>query len=202
VSLEPARRRRGRLLEEAILDAAWAQLEADGYAGFTIEAVADRAGTSRPVIYRRWGDKDELVGAAIAHGLRWQPVEVPDTGSLRADVVELLRRASDARASLLPLFSVLIGSYFASSGVTFADLRSRLIGGRTRFAIDEILDRGIARGEVDPARLTPRVRAVAFDLFRHDLMMTLKPVTDEQIAAIVDEVFLPLVRPVPGQGRA
>lgn len=197
MSLEPARRRRGRLLEDAILDAAWAQLEADGYAGFTIEAVAERAGTSRPVIYRRWGDKDELVGAAIAHGLRWEPLAVEDTGSLREDLIELLHRANEARASLLPLFSVLIGSYFGSSGVTFADLRTRLIGGRTRFGIDEILDRGIARGEVDPARLTPRVKAVAFDLFRHDLLMTMKPVTDAEIAGIVDEVFLPLVRPLP-----
>ena len=29
-----------------------------------------RAGTSRPVLYRRWADKDELVGAAIVHELR------------------------------------------------------------------------------------------------------------------------------------
>jgi AcrR family transcriptional regulator len=193
VSLEPARRRRGRLLETAILDAAWEQLQADGYAGFTIEGVAERAGTSRPVIYRRWEDKDELVGAAITHGLHWEPLAVEDTGSLRSDLMELLHRANEARSGLLPLFSVLIGSYFASSGVTFADIR---------FGIDEILDRGVARGEVDPDRLTPRVRAVVFDLFRHDLLMTMKPVTDDQITAIVDEVFLPLVRPLPGHRRA
>ena len=58
--------------------------------------------------------------------------------------------------------------------------------------------RAVARGEADPDRLTPRVRAVAFDLFRHDLLVTAAPLNEDQIAAIVDEVFLPLVRPLDG----
>ena len=32
-----------------------------------------------------------------------------------------------------------------------------------------------------------------FDLMRHDLLMTLKPVPAERLASIVDELFLPLV---------
>jgi len=47
-------RRRGAELEAALLDAAWDELQAVGYAGLTMEAVADRAGTSRAVLYRRW----------------------------------------------------------------------------------------------------------------------------------------------------
>ncbi|MNL79737.1 hypothetical protein D3C87_2064090 [compost metagenome] len=58
-----------------------------------------------------------------------------------------------------------------------------------------ILARAVERGEADPARLTPRVRTVATDLYRHDLLMTAAPLSDEAIVAIVDEVFLPLVRP-------
>jgi hypothetical protein len=34
-----------------------------------------------------------------------------------------------------------------------------------------------------------------FDLIRHDLVMTLKPVTERRILEIVDELFLPLVTP-------
>ncbi len=37
--------------------------------------------------------------------------------------------------------------------------------------------------------------AVPFDLYRQELLMTLKPVPDEVAESIVDEVFLPLVRP-------
>jgi len=54
---EKAERRRGAALEAAILDAAWAELVAAGYAGLTMEAVAARAQTSRPVISRRWPDR-------------------------------------------------------------------------------------------------------------------------------------------------
>jgi AcrR family transcriptional regulator len=196
VSLEPARRRRGRELEEAILDAAWSQLESGGYAGFTFEAVAERAGTSRPVIYRRWSDRDELVGAALAHELGRRPIPTPDTGSLRGDVIEVLRTANAERSRLIPVLSVLVGSYFTSGGVSFADLRARVFDNRPRGAFDQILDRAVARGDADPDRITARVRTVAFDLFRHDLLMTLRPLTEQDIVDIVDQVFLPLVRPL------
>ena len=57
-------RRRGATLEEAILDAAWAELIDHGYAEMTLEAVAKRAGTSRPVLYRRWPSRTKLATAA------------------------------------------------------------------------------------------------------------------------------------------
>jgi len=37
------------------------------------------------------------------------------------------------------------------------------------------------------------VLALPFDLMRHDLLMTLKPIPAERITAIVDELFLPLL---------
>lgn len=58
-------RRRGEALEAALLDAAWAELQSSGYAGLTMEAVADRAGTSRAVLYRRLRSRPELVVAAM-----------------------------------------------------------------------------------------------------------------------------------------
>jgi AcrR family transcriptional regulator len=57
------RRRRGEDLERAILTAAWDQLVERGYGNFTIDAVADAAGTSRSVLYRRWPDRDALIAA-------------------------------------------------------------------------------------------------------------------------------------------
>src|SRR6478735_2168064 len=200
MNLPAARRRRGKELEDALLDAAWAELQENGYAGFTLEAVAERAGTSRPVLYRRWAGKDELVGAAIVHELSRDRVTVPDTGSLREDTLELLRRASETRGRLVPVLSVLIGSYFSSTGTTFADVQERAFGGRASTAMDEILERATTRGEIDPARVTPRVRTVAVDLMRHHLFLTFKPLSDSDIVGIVDEIFLPLVRPLAGSG--
>ena len=191
---EPARRRRGEQLEEAILAAAWDQLLEGGYANFTIDAVASKAGTSRSVLYRRWPDRDALITATIDFGFRSARPEPPDTGSLRDDAIALMVSANEARAPLVPLMSVLMGSYFSATGVTFADLRRQLLGDpEARGLMDLILDRAVARGEVDPARITRRARTVAFDLIRHDLMMTLKPVPRAEIVAIVDQIFLPLM---------
>ncbi|MCO6003758.1 TetR/AcrR family transcriptional regulator C-terminal ligand-binding domain-containing protein [Actinoallomurus purpureus] len=53
----------------------------------------------------------------------------------------------------------------------------------------------LVRGEIDPARLTPRIAELATDLLRHELLMTLQPVPEETITEIVDDIFLPLVRP-------
>jgi Tetracyclin repressor-like, C-terminal domain len=60
--------------------------------------------------------------------------------------------------------------------------------------------RGVERGEIDPERLTPRTATVALDLLRHEMLMTLQPVSEEAIAEIVDDIFLPLVRPA-GEAR-
>src|ERR1700722_20923204 len=62
-----ATRRRGATLEHALLDAAWEELQESGYAKLTMERVAERAGTSRAVIYRRWRNRSELVIAALRH---------------------------------------------------------------------------------------------------------------------------------------
>jgi hypothetical protein len=55
----------------------------------------------------------------------------------------------------------------------------------------------VERGEADPARLTPRIIDLPFDLFRHEMMMTLKPVPDHVLRQIVDGIFIPLVTTQP-----
>ncbi len=193
---KPTRRRRGQELEDAILVAGWDQLLEGGYNAFTIDAVAERAGTSRSVIYRRWPDRDDLLEAAITHGLnQGREMTPPDTGSLREDMIEALRRSNRLRGSIAPLMSVFMGAYFADSGRTFADVRERALGPRGGGPLDVILERAIARGEADASKLTPRVRSVAVDLFRHEMLITAAPLTDEVLIEIVDDVFLPLVRP-------
>jgi AcrR family transcriptional regulator len=188
----PATRRRGQELEDALLNAAWDTLVAGGYASFTIDAVAERAGTSRPVIYRRWKTREELVLAAIRHKASRDSRPVPDTGTLRGDVIALLRQANETRHELGAVLSAQLGAFYSETATTPADLRQQIIGGRTT-SMDTIIERAIARGEVDPARLTPRIVALPFDLFRHEALMTLARVPDATMVEIVDEIFLPLV---------
>jgi AcrR family transcriptional regulator len=69
-----------------------------GYAGLTIEAVALRAGVNKTTIYRRWPSKVELLGAALV-SLRDEEPEPPDTGSLREDLLQLLRQVAARMAT-------------------------------------------------------------------------------------------------------
>ena len=188
-------RRRGAALENALLDAAWDELVEKGYDAFTIESVAERAQTARAVIYRRWVSKPELVRAAITHRGRSEEVAVPDTGSLRGDLIEALRGASERRAPLLGVFlSARTGGFYADTDASFSDLREEFLAGRIS-VVDRILDRAIEHGEADPEKLTPRVRSVAFDLFRHELLMTHRAVPNDVIESIIDQIVLPLVQP-------
>src|SRR5580704_16566199 len=95
-------RRRGAALEHALLDAAWAELQESGYAKLTMERVAERAGTSRAVIYRRWRNRPELVIAAMRRRQPVLPGATPDTGTLRGDVLAVLRGASARITELGP----------------------------------------------------------------------------------------------------
>jgi AcrR family transcriptional regulator len=85
----PRQRRRGDELEAALLDAAWDELVEVGFARLTMESVAARARTGVAVLYRRWPGQDALTMAAIAHYGGNHPVEIPDTGSLRGDMLAL-----------------------------------------------------------------------------------------------------------------
>jgi AcrR family transcriptional regulator len=194
-------RRRGRALEEALLEAAWTELVERGYDEFTIENAAMRAGTSRAVLYRRWSSKQALVHAALLHAVAKDLVTTPDTGTLRGDVVGLLKRANKKRARLAAVIFTRLGEFYRETGTTLADLGALVqVGGKS--PMDEVLRRAVDRGEIDPARLTPRIARLPGDLFRYEALSTLKPVPDHVIEEIVDSIFLPLVRSPEGSAVA
>jgi AcrR family transcriptional regulator len=188
------RRRRGPQLESALLDAAWDELVEVGFANLTMESVAARAQTGVAVLYRRWANKDQLVFAAIEHYGHARPVDIPDTGTLRGDMLALLTAMSRARATFMAVAAAAgFSGLLASTGLTPAQAREKLLGdGRVRG--DQIIFRRAQdRGEIDLKRIPPAVLAMPFDLVRHDLLMNLGPVKPERITSIVDEIFLPLV---------
>ncbi|GAA0695417.1 MULTISPECIES: TetR/AcrR family transcriptional regulator [Streptomyces] len=195
----PKRRRRGAELEKALLDAAWAELMESGYETMTYDAVAERASTSRAVLYRRWPAKRELALAAAASRLGADiAAPAPDTGSLRGDVIALMHAANDARARVaIQLAARLDGA--DRDAPTLADLRTKLTesrGSRMR----TVLERARDRGEIATADVPPRVRNAAFDLLANEVLVTQASAADEAIEEIVDQVFLPLVHAVAGPG--
>jgi AcrR family transcriptional regulator len=185
-------RRRGEELEAALLEAAWQELVEVGFARLTMESVAARAKTGVAVLYRRWPNKDDLVIAAIHHYGETNPVEIPDTGNLRGDMIALLSGASTARVSFVAIITAAFSGLLSSSGLTPAQVRERIMSDRPLWS-DRIFARAHERGEIDLDRIPPAALTMPFDLMRHDMLMTYKPIPPERVLEIVDDLFMPLV---------
>lgn len=189
---ETRQRRRGEELEAALLEAAWQELVETGFARMTMESVASRAKTGVAVLYRRWPNKDELVLAAIRHYGMNNPVEIPDTGTLRGDMIALLTHATEARTSFVTIIGAAFSGLLDSSGLTPAQVREQIMADRPLWS-DRILVRAQERGEIDLDSIPPVLLTMPFDLMRHDMLMTYAPISTERVRAIVDELFMPLV---------
>jgi hypothetical protein len=88
----------------------------------------------------------------------------------------------------------MLGSYYNQTGPAPAELRDAFLSQRdSASAVEQVVNRAVERGEIDPARLTPRIINLPFDLFRNEWMMTLKVVPDHVLRQIVDDIFIPLV---------
>ncbi|MFE4369697.1 TetR-like C-terminal domain-containing protein [Streptomyces sp. NPDC056835] len=188
-----ATRRRGKELEQAILRAALEELAETGYVGLTIEGVAARARTSRPVLNRRWPTRAELVLAAVANSHPGTD-DLPDTGSLRSDVIALLRWVSGRFADLGPEVFWGLMAETAHDERLFALVLTQHSRVLRQELVVTLVDRAIARGELGPDLPTSRVLTLPVDLLRHDFLMHGR-VGDEEIISIVDEVFLPVLLP-------
>ncbi|PRX97753.1 TetR/AcrR family transcriptional regulator [Allonocardiopsis opalescens] len=187
-----ATRRRGEELEREILDAVLDELAEVGYARLTIEGVAARARTGRGVLYRRWPNRAELVVAAL--GRRRSGVPVPDTGALRHDLVELLRAMAGRFEGMRDdVVRGVMAEAVREPGLSEL-VQARVAQVELEDAVELLLARADARGEVNRARITPRMRSLPLDLLRNEFVLRGGPVGEEVIAEIVDEIVLPLLR--------
>jgi len=188
-------RRRGEALEQAILRAAIDELTESGYAGLTMEAVAGRAGTNKNAIYRRWPNRAAL-GVAAYRQLAVGEEPLLDSGTLRADALELVRRANRMWSSAAGdiLRSLLAGVAGDPELLALIQERSKDAGSAVWLTV---LARALSRGEIRAEALNPRVATVAAVLLRNEYVTRGIPkVEDDILVEIIDDVYLPLVRAV------
>jgi len=192
-----ATRRRGEELEATILSAAWDELTENGWAKLTIEGVAARAATGKQVIYRRWASRGLLAIAAMRHHFGPMITAVPDTGSLRDDLLDVMRRMA-ARGRQYPpdMLHGLLAEMPGLEGEFFSTLPG---------VVAAILRQAAVRGEITDAVLPDRVVSLPIDLVRYQGLRA--PIRwtdvsdadlDKAFAEILDDVVLPLVMTYAG----
>jgi AcrR family transcriptional regulator len=138
-------RPRDTRIDAAVLEATLATLDDSGYGRLTLEAVARRAGTTKPAIYRRWPSRQRLVLAAL--GQRLGEARAPDTGCTLCDLDECLKLFVAAFRRLPP---EVIGPLFADCAGD-RELRAAFMTtlfDPPRAAAKETLDRAHARGDL------------------------------------------------------
>lgn len=170
-----------------------AELASQGYDALTIERVADRAQTGKASIYRRWPNKLELALDAIETHMPSMGV-TPDTGSVRGDLLVVLRRIakhmnSRAGGAMRACMTDVKTHIELATAV-----RERLIAPRKQVMLD-VLRRGIERGEVRPDALSDRVVELGPMLLYAERMQRGRALRDTDVIAIVDDVLIPLLRP-------
>lgn len=130
----------------AVLGAVIEMVTEEGMAAVTMDAVAARAGVSKPAIYRRWPTKQDLVIAAAES--RIGTLTVPDLGDFRAELRQILTARLEAyrRPGTGRLLAELMrAAQAAASRAPFVAYSERIMS-ETR----TVLERGIARGDVRP----------------------------------------------------
>ncbi|MEH1981612.1 MAG: TetR/AcrR family transcriptional regulator [Nostoc sp.] len=132
---------------QAILQASLEILSEVGYERTSIDAIAVRAGVSKPTIYRRYKGKEELIASAI-ESFR-EEVIIPDTGCLWDDIDALIENAAQITLSPLGRQTVAMIISSASTSPQFAEIywTKYLQPRRQAFAI--VIERAKVRNEVN-----------------------------------------------------
>ncbi|MGA5196439.1 TetR/AcrR family transcriptional regulator [Streptomyces exfoliatus] len=187
-------RRRGPVLEKAILEATLDQLGSVGWNGLTMEGVAVGAQTGKAAVYRRWPSKEDLVADALQAGLPALD-EAPDLGKVREDLYELCRRVRDVMYSK-PGFALraVLHECDAESAERFHDLIVTGVVEPSARLFSEVLQRGIARGEVRADANDDLVLDVIPAMLMYRSKVCASEWPDAEIADLIDRIMLPLLR--------
>jgi AcrR family transcriptional regulator len=182
-------RPRSERARKAILEAASELLLARGLSAVSMDAVAERAGVSKATIYRWWPTKETLALDALY--TEWAAaVPYPrDTGSLRGDLLSLLRpwvRLAGSRPYGRVVAALLTESQ--TDPVFAAEYRQRFVEPR-RDQGREIFRRAIERGEVPPGTKVEVALDLLYGPIYHRLLHGHAPLNDRFVRDVVDTVL-------------
>lgn len=186
----PTRRRTGgrsARVREAVLRAAFDILVKDGFEAVTFSEIGRRAGVHGTSVQRRWGSRENVVfEALLTFGV--DALRVPDTGSLRGDLIGMSQTLATYFAS--PLGGSIMQMVVANAGAdrAFADHRAEFL--RVRFdAMRAMIERAAARGELRPGVDQRVALELALGPLYLRTLVSHEPIDDAFIESFVDALL-------------
>jgi AcrR family transcriptional regulator len=186
------RTRRGAAeVEQAILDAVVVELAEVGFGRLTFDSVAERAGTGKSPLYRRWPDTTALVIDTLER-LGMDPAGYVRTGVLRDDLIGFTRYMTSTHQGVKgSAFRSLLGE--AQRDPELLERFKAQVLAPLFDSLTALLYDAAERGEVSSERLTPVVLEVLHALIVKRLILETHDLTTEDITEMVDQILLPLV---------
>ncbi|GAA1700893.1 TetR/AcrR family transcriptional regulator [Microbacterium sediminicola] len=193
-AVAPARlgRPRDASRDADILEATLEVLAEHGYDGMTIDMVAAHAGAGKATVYRRWPSKADLVIDAVAC-MKMRDIDLenlPDTGSLRGDLVALVRAPELPEAErkmrvMGGVISLMSREPELAQAVYSAILAPRITINRA------LLQRAKERGEIRQDADVDKLAALAPAMTAFRTLAERKPVDRAFLLSLIDDVVLP-----------
>ncbi len=187
-------RKRDHTRDPEILDAALEVLAETGYERMTVDMVATRAKAGKATVYRRWASKAELVIEAVAC-MKKGDIDfdaLPDTGTLRGDLVAMMKPHSivDAEKKLqimAGLVSMLANHPDLADAVNAAIVEPRASVNRL------FLRRAVERGEIPADADIEKLALLGPAMASYRVLIQRRPVDRAFLLSIIDDILLPAV---------
>lgn len=193
---EPAKlgRKRDHTRDADILDAAIDVLAETGYDGMTIDMVAARAKAGKATLYRRWTSKAELVVDAVAclKQTDLDAANIPDTGTLRGDLIAMIKTPSIQDADRKLRVMAGLASMISRSPELAVAAREAIVA--PRITLNRMfLQRAVDRGEISTDADLDLVATISPSMVTYRALMLGIPATREFLVTLIDDVILPAV---------
>ena len=191
VEKDTADSRRGAGRRTAICEAVCELLAKVGYDRMTMDAIANQAKASKATIYRMWPDKPQLVAEALKCQFGSE-TDVPNTGSLRGDLLALMTVACDVVSS--EVGEVIAGVMTAAAhDPRLADTLSQTLFEDKAQMHVELVRRAVERGEVPPETDATIMHEVIHSMISSRKIWNLGPLDEEYAQHVVDEILIPVM---------
>jgi len=187
-----AGRARGAPIASAVLAGTLEELAAAGLEGLSVERIARRADVNKTSIYRRWPTKEALVAAALDGVLERVSAQLPDTGSLRGDLLGLL--AAVATLAGQATGRALVRAAFSeSSQSSVAALAARRLKQRSTGPLRILATRAQARAEWSEGVRVEQLVSALVGAVIHRAMLEHGGLTKRWLESLVDLVLFGVI---------